>query len=157
MFILRTVNTSPHRHLLAHFDQITCEAFSRILGAQLNDLQWRQAKLPAYSGGMGLRAALDCGAATYSTSLLQSQPLVTQTLNSTEDQVDAVQAEVTEEPLSPDILATLSIQLSEEVSAESISGLSQKMLCAKIDDANLKISPKRYSKKANMNVHAWHH
>ena len=85
---------------------------------------------------MGLIAALDHGAAAYSTSLLllQSEPLVQQLLDPTEEAVGAVVAEVAEDaPLSPDILATLSIQLSEEVTADSITGLSQKMLSARID------------------------
>ena len=42
------------------------------------------------------------------------------------------------EQIDPDILATLSIKMSEEVSSESISNLTQKMICSKIDEANLK-------------------
>ena len=154
MFILRTVNTSPHRHLLARFDQITREAFSRILGVPLNDLQWRQAQLPAHAGGMGLRAALDCGAAAFSTSLCQSRQLVSQLLpsqaaqsnqigspplpNSNPSQPNQVYTGEPVEQIDPDILATLSIKMSEEVSSESISNLTQKMICSKIDEANLK-------------------
>ena len=134
MFILRTVDTTAHRHLLAQFDLITREALSRILGSPLSDLQWRQAKLPVHLGGMGLRAALDHGAAAYSTSLLQSQTLVRQLLNITDDELA---------PLSPAVLATLSIQLNEEATIESLTGLTQKMVSAKIDLANQSLlSPK---------------
>ena len=127
MFILRTVDTTAHRHLLAQFDHITREALSRILGAPLNELQWRQSKLPVHLGGMGLRAAMDHGAAAYATSLLQSQPLISQLLNTTEDELT---------PLSPAVMATLSIQLNEETTAETLTGLTQRMVSAKVDLAN---------------------
>ena len=129
MFILRTVDTTAHRHLLAQFDLTTREALSRILGVPLNDLQWRQAKLPVHLGGMGLRAAMDHGAAAYSTSLLQSQPLVRQLLNAAEDENEPA-------PLCPPVLATLSIQLNEEATVESLTGLTQRMVSAKVDLAN---------------------
>ena len=128
MFILRSVDTTAHRHLLAQFDLITREALNRILGAPLDDLSWRQAKLPVQHGGMGLRAAMDHGAAAYSTSFLQSQPMVKQLLNVTDDDELA--------PLNPAVLATLSIQLNEEVTEESLVGLTQKMVSNKVDLAN---------------------
>ena len=128
MFTLRTVDTSPHQQLLTQFDQLTREALTRILGAPLNDLQWDQAKLPVSLGGMGLRAADDHGAAAYSTSFLQSQPLVGQLLGVTD----------TEEPppLSPTVLATLSLKLGEETTADTLTGLTQKMVGTKVDLAN---------------------
>ena len=110
------------------------EALGRILGSPLNDLQWRQSKLPIALGGMGLRAALDHGAAAYATSLLQSQTRVVNLLDVTED--DPV-------PLSPNVLATLSIQLGEDTSIESLIGLTQKMVSQKIDLTNQSLlSPK---------------
>ena len=127
MFILRTVDTTAHRHLLVEFDSITREAISRIIGAPLSDLQWRQAKIPIHLGGIGLRAAMDHGAAAYATSLLQSQPLVSQLLSTPEDEL---------EPLRPAVLATLSIQLNEDVTIESLTGLTQRMVSAKVDLAN---------------------
>ena len=134
MFLLRTVDTTAHRHLLAQFDLITREALGRILGTPLNDLQWRQAKLPVSLGGMGLRAALDHGAAAYATSYLQSQPMVKQLLGAEEDESP---------PLPLTILPTLSIQLGEETTVESLTGLTQKMVSTKIDLANQALlSPK---------------
>ena len=53
--------------------------------------------------------------------------MVRQLLGATEDEL---------EPLSPAVLATLSIQLSEEVTVESLTGLTQKMVSTKIDLAN---------------------
>ena len=35
--------------------------------------------------------------------------------------------------LSPAVLATLSIQLNEEVTVDSLSGLTQKMVCTKVE------------------------
>ena len=134
MFLLRTVDTTVHRHLLAQFDFITREALGRILGCPLNDLQWRQAKLPISLGGMGLRAALDHGAAAYATSYLQSQRMVGQLLDATEDESG---------PLLPTVLPTLSIQLGEETTVESLTGLTQKMVSSKIDLVNQTLlSPK---------------
>ena len=127
MFTLRTVDTTAHRPLLSQFDRETRESLNRILGAPLDDLQWRQAKLPVALGGMGLRAAMDHGAAAFSTSLLQSQPMVRQLLNTAEDEPA---------PLSPTVLATLSIQTNEETTVESLTGLTQRMVGIKVDLAN---------------------
>ena len=118
---------------MAEFDHETREALNRILGAPLTDLQWRQAKLPISLGGMGMRAALDHGAAAFATSLLQSQPLVNQLLKPETPGGCASNSQESSPLLSPAVLATLSIQLNEEVTVDSLSGLTQKMVCTKVD------------------------
>ena len=129
IFVLRTVDTSPHRPLLDEFDQITREGMSRILGFPLSPLQWDQTKLPVTMAGLGIRSANDHAASAYSTSFLQSQHLTQKLLNL---EVNSPQAS-----LGHDVLLTLSTQLSEEITAESLVGLTQKMLSKRIDAANL--------------------
>ena len=102
---------------------------SRILGFPLSPLQWDQTKLPVTMAGLGIRSANDHAASAYSTSFLQSQHLTQQLLNL---EVNSQQAS-----LGHDVLFTLSTQLSEEITAESLAGLTQKMLSKRIDEANL--------------------
>ena len=80
-----------------------------------------------------MRAALDHGAAAFATSLLQSQPLVNQLLKPETPGGCASNSQESSSLLSPAVLATLSIQLNEEVTVASLSGLTQKMVSIKVD------------------------
>ena len=146
MFLLRSVDTCAHRHLLAQFDLITREALGRILGAPVSDLQWRQSKLPITLGGMGLRASMDHCAAAYATSYLQSQSMVDQLLSRSDDEAEL---------LLSTALPTLSIQLSEETTVESLTGLTQKMVSTKIDLTNQSLLSSKIQEAGEREVAQW--
>ena len=146
MFLLRSVDTCAHRHLLAQFDLITREALGRILGAPVSDLQWRQSKLPISLGGMGLRASMDHCAAAYATSYLQSQSLVDQLLGTRDEEAEL---------LLSTVLPTLSIQLGEETTVESLTGLTQKMVSTKIDLTNQSLLSPKIQEAGEREVAQW--
>ena len=125
MFTLRTTDTSRHQQEIQEFDLLTREAFTRILGAPLTDLEWAQAKLPVSMGGMGLRAAEDHGAAAYASSYLSSLPLSREIRSTAEEDSPAF--------LPPALLQLLSTQQGENTTVESLEGVPQKTISYKID------------------------
>ena len=77
---------------------------------------------------------MDHGAAAYTTSYLQSQSMIDQLLRTRDDEAQL---------LLLTALATLSIQLGEETTVESLTGMTQKMVSTKIDLTNQSLlSPK---------------
>ena len=100
----------------------------RILGAPVDDRTWQQAKLPVSSGGMGLRAAEDQAPAAFAASVLSSQTLVQDLVGPREGDRPS---------LSPQLLTTLSASCGEEVQAADLTGLTQRMISAKVDQHQL--------------------
>ena len=72
MYSLRTTDPTPLQHLWQEYDCMTREALQRIMGTQLNNMQWSQAQLPVGRGGLGLKAASDHAAAAFASSKLFS-------------------------------------------------------------------------------------
>ena len=123
-FFLKTTNTTDLGPLLAQFDATTRDALSRIIGHPLTDLQWRQAKLPLSLGGVGLQAATDIAPVAYATSYLASHPHIVDLLHPGADLVPS---------LPQPLLDTLSANLEEPTTTETLHGFTQKMLTAKLN------------------------
>ena len=71
-FLLRTCESSANANAFASFDDIQCQAFSKLLGASIStsDPRWILASLPVSLGGVGLRsAALHAPAAFVASNL----------------------------------------------------------------------------------------
>ena len=128
LFNLRTVNTLSHPNFIAEFDQLTREALTRILGAPIPNMQWEQSKLPVSMGGLGLKAAKDQAGAAYASSLLSSRPLVQQLLGKAEEEAPS--------PLPADLLDSLSVNVGDEVTEDTLHGLTQRMISVQIDLQN---------------------
>ena len=126
MFFLRCTNTLGMEELLSSFDIITREALSSIVGHPITDLQWRQANLPLSMGGLGLQAALDMAPIAFSTSSLSSQSLINDLLHpGADDGPDAT--------LPAPLLQHLSDKMEEEVTVETLTGVTQKMATFKLN------------------------
>ena len=128
MFLLRTLDLSDSVDLMQSFDQITRGALVNILGHPVTDIQWCQAKLPVSMGGAGLIAAEDHFSVAHATSLLSSQQLIQGLLGRPEDDAQP--------SLPQPILDSISAKQGEEVTAESLYGVSQKAASLKVDQLN---------------------
>ena len=116
MFMLRSVNTIDHQEPLLQFDSIIRGALSAILGSPLTDDQWCQASLPTAMGGLGLRCAVDHAPVAHAVSLIAAQPLL-----------DGLLGEDVEEfSLPQPLLDTISAQIGEDTTVETLTGVSQK-------------------------------
>ena len=123
MFMLRAVDTTDHLEQLTNFDLIIRGGLSRILGANLTDQQWAQSSLPSAMGGLGLRCAIDHAPIAHAVSLLAAKPLL-----------DGLLGEDVEDPRLPQpLLDQISAKTGEEVSVESLIGVSQKSASLKVD------------------------
>ena len=123
MFMLRAVDTTDHLEQLTNFDSIIRGGLSRILGSNLTDLQWAQSSLPSAMGGLGLRCAIDHAPIAHAVSLLAAKPLL-----------DGLLGEDVEDPRLPQpLLDQISAKTGEEVSVESLIGVSQKSASLKVD------------------------
>ena len=125
MFTLRTTNPTDHQNLWQNFDNITRETLSRILGVPVNDCQWKQAQLPVSKGGLGLRAALDHAPAAYITSLLSSQDMKESILDLTSEECPPA--------ISTALMDCLAAKMGEDVTINSLQGVSQREVSLKID------------------------
>ena len=126
-FILRTTDTSPFKDILQEFDRLVRGALGSILGTALTDLQWQQASLPVSMGGLGLRGAEEHGPGLYCSSIISSLAL--------SRTVQGIQEEGT--TLSQEVLQAVSVSVGEEVTAESLEGLSQKAISLMVDQYSL--------------------
>ena len=123
MFMLRSVNTIDHQEPLLQFDSIIRGALSAILGSPLTDDQWCQASLPTAMGGLGLRCAVDHAPVAHAVSLIAAQPLL-----------DGLLGEDVEEfSLPQPLLDTISAQIGEDTTVETLTGVSQKKASLKVD------------------------
>ena len=119
---------------LHHFDRITREALTRILGCPLGERAWLQARLPVADGGLGLRAAANHAPAAYASSVLAAQPLSDRLLGHDFAGLNP------DDPLLPQsLLDRLSAEQGELVQEEDVNGVSQKQLSWKIDQHLLKV------------------
>lgn len=66
--------------LLADYDSVMRSTLQSILNIQLTDETWEQATLPASSGGIGVRKASHVALPAFLSSVVSSQPLVTELL-----------------------------------------------------------------------------
>ena len=138
MHLLHSVDPTHHQLLWSDFDRVTREALTRILGASLTNLQWRQAKLPVTLGGLGMRAAEDHGAGAHAASLLSSQALVVDLLDLPED---------TPVTLSPALLQQISRCKGEVVIKEDLEDLTQKEISLATDLNNHILLTEHYIKE----------
>ena len=108
------------------FDGLVREALTRLLGANLDDLQWAQAQLPVASCGMGLRAAEDHASSAYISSVSETEHLI-ELLLDREVRIDL-----------NDALIHYSEKVREDnvLSREQVDGQRQKALSLRIDIVN---------------------
>ena len=140
MYMLRTVDPTNQQMEWKEFDSITREALTRILGSPVDDIQWFQAKLPVSMGGLGLRAAEDHGPGAYVTSFLSSQPLRQDILGHTGEEDESVS-------LPPALLTLLNSTLEEEVTVETLVGVSQKEVSLNVDLHNHRLLISHYTRE----------
>ena len=89
----------------------------------LTDDQWCQASLPTAMGGLGLRCAVDHAPVAHAVSLIAAQPLL-----------DGLLGEDVEEfSLPQPLLDTISAQIGEDTTVETLTGVSQKKASLKVD------------------------
>ena len=112
--------------LLASFDAITREAISCIVGHPLTNTQWQQAKLPLSMGGLGLQAAEELAPIAYYTSYLCSHTLINDLLHPGTDNLDDAR-------LPAPLLDALSVKMRDEVTVETLTGVTQKMATFKFN------------------------
>ena len=133
---------------------MTREALARILGVPLTDLQRAKASLPVTLGGLGLRLAQDHAPAAYSTSFMDSQPLVSSLLAKPgqEDQSpESSQDEVSAPQLPPALLTLLAgKQGEEEVTTQSLQGVTQKAASLKKDLNNHHLLSEQISREGDV-------
>ena len=79
-------------------------------------------------GGLGLRAAEDHAGAAYASSLLSARPLVQQLLGNSEEEAPKT--------LPGALLDSLSVKVGDEVTEDTLHGLTQRMISVKIDLQN---------------------
>ena len=77
--LLRTLPPRQTVRLTTRFDEKLREAFSHLIAidsepGMLNDLWWKQVKLPRKFGGMHLRSGALTGAAQYAQSVVKTAP-----------------------------------------------------------------------------------
>ena len=89
---------------------------------------------------------MDHCAAAYAISYLQSQSMVDQLLSRSDDEAEL---------LLSTALPTLSIQLSEETTVESLTGLTQKMVSTKIDLTNQSLLSSKIQEAGEREVAQW--
>ena len=63
------------------FDCILRDALSAIVNCNMNESQWRQARLPVKHGGLGVRSALDIALPAYMSSLISTKSLTDELLS----------------------------------------------------------------------------
>ena len=136
MFTLRTTNPLHHLDIWESYDNITREAFGRIMGAPLTDIQWSQAVLPVSLGGIGLRSSSDHSPAAYACSFLAALDLKDQILGASvaDENLDADSTIV-----SPELVESLERKVGSAVSVAILRSESQKELSLKIDLQNHKV------------------
>ena len=66
--------------LLSDYDSVLRATLQSVLNIQLTDETWEQATLPASSGGIGVRKASQVALPAFLSSVVSSQPLVTELL-----------------------------------------------------------------------------
>ena len=127
MFSLRSVDTTNHQIVLQHYDQVTREGLTSILGVPPTDMQWLQARLPVTMGGLGLRTAEEHCPAAYASSYLSALPLLHSLRHTPEDSPSV--------PLPPALLQRLVHLRREETDMESLLKLEggQHALSLEID------------------------
>ena len=118
--------------LLASFDAITREAISCIVGHPLTNTQWQQAKLPLSMGGLGLQAAEELAPIAYYTSYLCSHTLINDLLHPGTDNLDDAR-------LPAPLLDALSVKMRDEVTVETLTGVTQKMATFKFTQIVIQI------------------
>ena len=137
-FLLRTVDTTPHPHLLQEFDRVTREGLTRILGVPLGERAWQQAKMPVSFGGLGLRGAENHAPAAHVSSLLSSQMRV-QGLTAHVQHPGPIQVAPLQQDeelggtLEPGLLAALGAAQGEEALEADLVGMNQKQISIKVD------------------------
>ena len=145
VFLLRSMDTTSFKPLLAEFDRITREALSQILGGPLTDQGWAQAKLPVSMGGVGLRAAEDHASTAHAISLLSSLPLCRDILKR-----PLTEEEEAEFTLPPYILADLSSAMGDNVSTETMKCLTQKSASLQVDLNNSRLLSESFAMEGNV-------
>ena len=136
MHLLRSVDPTHLQLQWTEFDRITREALTRILGAPITDLQWRQAKLPVSMGGMGMRAAVDHGPAAHTASLLASRSLVRELL--------CLPEEASQVTMPPPLLQLLTSRQGKEATLASLEEASQRTISLTIDLHNASLLSAHY-------------
>jgi hypothetical protein len=80
-FSLRTCDPIHHAASFRSFDGIIRDSLGIILGKTMDDHQWTQATLPVSMGGLGIRSAVAHAAASWTSSVAQTGPLVSSIAN----------------------------------------------------------------------------
>ena len=125
IYTLRTTDPTYHQTCWRRCDDITREAFCRIIGRGLNDVQWQQAQLPTSMGGMGLISALDHAPAAYATSVVSAQDLKLRILD---------RAEQDSPPdIKPALLTYLNTKTREVATTDSLTGVTQRAVSLTIN------------------------
>ena len=78
--LMRTLPPRQSEPFIRQYDQILRSGFEQLINClpgELNDVWWRQAKLPPKFGGMGLRSGVSTLGAQHTISLLITAPMVT--------------------------------------------------------------------------------
>ena len=86
MHLLLSTPTIGHEETLEDFDHLILHALTDILGADMPELQTRQASLLVAMGGLGLQAATDHATAAHVSSIVASKDLFRAMLGMEEDQ-----------------------------------------------------------------------
>ena len=125
IFALRTTSPSVSTvEIWKNFTGSSRQVLSRILGQNLSDLEWNQAKLPVSMGGLGLRSPADHASAAYLSSIIQARDLLKEIVRRDETA-----------PKSDDALQHFSQLLNDEAtfSLEHLQSESQKTMSHRID------------------------
>ena len=64
-------------------------AFGKLLGAELSELQWRRARLPPKSGGFRLRTGVTTTGAAYALSIVKNKDYIEKFCSSMDVEFDA--------------------------------------------------------------------